>query len=310
MVDMIEKIEELAERIYETFKDYGVKKKEIAERLRLLILEFKVPENEAVNTVTNYLVREYKIPRERLRAPLTKIADLKSKQWVSVKAKVITLWEPSSPAIAQTGIIADESGSVRFIIWAKSEKPEVKEGSSYIFRNVVTDEFAGNLRVIITRTSEIEEIDEEIAVKVDSKSKTTSFVGALVAIHQNSGLVQRCSECNRIAKGGNCPVHGKVNWYDDLRLRGVIDDGETTYEIIADSKVLKELIDMDLEKAKELAQKSLDRGAVLAELKKKLLGRYLVVEGSADLRFFRVSRAEFLKPEVASEIDKILEEVK
>ncbi|MET1124497.1 MAG: replication protein A [Archaeoglobaceae archaeon] len=307
----MKRIEELADRIYETFKDYGVKKKEILERLKLLIIEFKVPEDEAYNTVVNYLVREYKIPREELRAPLTKIAEVLDSEpgrWVSVKAKVVQLWEPTSPSITQTGLIGDETGLVRFLIWAKSGKPEVEEGKCYVFRNVVIDEFAGIKRLNVTRYSEIEEIDEEIVVaEVGGEEK--GIVGALVAIHQNSGLIQRCSECNRVAKGGHCPVHGKVKTYDDLRVRGVLDDGRNTYEIIMGEDVLKELLGIDLAKAKRMAQESLDRGVVLEELRKQLLGKYLVVDGVMGPRFLRVTRAEFYRPKIKEEIDKLLEEL-
>ncbi len=307
----IEKIEELANRLYEAYKDYGVKKKEIFDRLRLLLVEFKVPEKEAINTITNYLVREYRIPREEVRAPLTKIAEIKDpNMWVSVKAKVLQLWEPSSPSIAQTGMIGDETGTIRFLIWAKAGKPEVEEGKCYVFRNVVSDEFMGVLRLNVTRYSDIEEIDEDIEVKFDKPAAgEVEIVGALVAIHQNSGLVQRCVECGRIVKSGNCPVHGRAKWYDDLRLRGVIDDGENTYEIIMGEDVLRELIDLDLERARRIAEENLDRAAVLAEMRKRLLGKYLRVEGTMGVRFLRVTRAEFYRPEVAKIVDELLEAV-
>ncbi|MCS7121506.1 MAG: replication protein A [Archaeoglobaceae archaeon] len=306
------RIEELVDRIYSIFKEYGVSRKEIMDRLKLLIYEFKVPENEAYTTVVNYLLKEYKIPKYEVLAPLTKIAEIGSSGRVSVKVKVIQLWEPVSPSISQTGLIGDETGVIRFLIWAKAGKPEVQENKSYVFRNVVVDEFAGMKRLNVTRFSEIEEISEDVKVaEVPAKVYgEVEFIGSLVAIHQNSGLIQRCSQCNRIAKGGNCIVHGKVKTVDDLRIRGVVDNGIENYEILMGEEVIKKLVGIDLETAKKIAQENLERKAVLDELKKKLLGKYLKIVGFLGVRFFRVTYAEFYKPNIKEEVEKILEELK
>ncbi len=302
------RVESLALELYEKFKDYGVSKKEIYERLKLLIIEFKVPESEAVRTIKNYLMREYKIPKEEIKAPTTKISDIKEpNQWISVKGKVVQIWEPNSPSILQTGLIGDETGVIRFLIWAKSNKPEVEEGKCYIFKNVVTDEFGGSMRINVTRYSEIEQIDEDIEVPKDLKYSTgINIIGALVAIQQNSGLVQRCNECGMIVKSGMCPKHGKVKWYDDLRLRGVIDDGNNTYEVILNEENIKSLTGMGIEEAKKLAHENLDRNVVLTELKKALLGKYLKIEGDLAGRFLMARNVEFYKPDIAKEVDELL----
>lgn len=305
-------IEELADRIHSIFKEYGVSKREVVERLKLLIYEFKVPENEAYTTVVNYLLKEYKIPRYEILAPLTKISEIGNSGRVSVKAKVLQLWEPASPSISQTGLLGDETGVVRFLIWAKAGKPEVEENKCYIFRNVIVDEFAGVKRLNVTRFSEIEEISEDVKVaEVPAKVYgEIEFVGSLVAIHQNSGLVQRCSQCNRIAKAGNCMVHGKVKTVDDLRVRGVVDNGVDNYEIIMGEEVIKKLLGIDLETAKKIAQENLDRKAVLDEIKKRLLGKYLKISGFLGVRFFRVTHAELYKPEIKKDVEKVLGEIK
>ncbi|HDN74030.1 replication protein A [Archaeoglobales archaeon] len=304
-----ERIEELSSQLYEKFKDYGISKKEIAKRLKLLLLEFKVPETEALRTITNYLVREYQIPKEEVRAPTTKVFEIKEPgRWISVKAKVVQLWEPTSPSISQTGLIGDETGLVRFLIWSKAGKPEVEEGKCYLFKNVVTDEFGGSMRINVTRYSEIEEINEDIKVSEELRYPgELEIVGSLVAIQQNSGLIQRCNECGRVVKSGMCPVHGKVGWYDDLRIRGVIDNGENTYEIILNEENIKDLTGIDLEGAKKMAKENLDRSVVLSELKRMLLGKYLKVGGDLVGRFLMVRRVEFYKPEITAEIEKLLE---
>lgn len=312
----MDKVESLANQIFEDYKDYGVDRKEIVEKLKKLLVEFRVPENEAIRTIRNYIIREYGAPATIRRERITKIEEIKEpNKWVTVKAKVIQLWESSSPSIAQVGLIGDETGYIRFLVWTKAKKQPVEEGKSYIFRNVVVDDYGGVLRLNVTKISEIEEIDEDIKVKQPEElSEDVEVVGALVAIQQNSGLIQRCSVegCNRVVKMGKCPEHGKTGAKDDLRIKGVLDDGYRTYEVIINEDGVESLTGINLEKAKKIAEETLDRGAVLTELKKMLLGKYLRVVGTATPRYLIAKHVEFFKPDIRKEIEKvkaILEEV-
>lgn len=303
----MDKILKIVEEIYELFKDYGVRKSEIEKRLKLLIFEFKVPEEEARRTVINGLRREYEISKESIRYPLTKVSELEPGKWVSVKAKVIQLWNATNASIAQWGVIGDETGTARFVIWAKSGKGRVEEGKCYLFEKVVVDEFAGIKSVKVTSISEVKEIDEDIDV---SEGGEIEAVGALVSISPNSGLVQVCKNCGRVTKAGICTEHGKVETIEVLRLRGVLDDGEKTYDVEFSENAIKSLTDIDLATAKKLAFEHLDRGIVLSELKRKLLGRYLRVSGEIRLSTINVKSAEFLKTKVSKEVEKLLAEVK
>ena len=302
-----ERVEKLTDQIHEKFKEYNVSRKEILKRLKLLIIEFKVPESEAVRTITNYFIKELEIPREAvIETQLVKIADIdEAGRWVSLKAKVVQLWDTNSPSISQAGLIGDETGMIKFVVWAKAGKPEVEEEKCYLFRNVVTDIFAGRRQVNITKYSEIIEIDEDITLP----PREIEVVGALVAIQQNSGLIQRCEECGRVMKSGLCSVHGKAKWREDLRIKGVLDDGENVYEIILNEENIKSLTGIDLEKARKMAEETLDRGIVLSELKKRLLGKYLKVQGVRGERYLIVKSVDFYKPDVASEVEKLLEAI-
>lgn len=305
-----EKVRQLTEQIVELFKRHGydVDAKEVSKRLTLLLYEFKVPENEAIRTIRNWLIKELDIPKEQIimESPLVKIAEItKPGQWVSLKAKVVQLWDSSSPNVSQVGLIGDETGIIKFIIWAKSGKSEVEEGKSYLFRNVVTDSFQGRMQVNINRYSEIIELDEDIKLP----PREIELVGALVAIQQNSGLIQRCTICKRAMTKGICPTHGKVEGYDDLRVKGVLDDGENFYEIILNEENIKALTGIDLEKAKKIASERLDKNAVLSELKSKLLGKYLKVKGTKGGRYLIVNEVEFIEGIDKSAIDKLIKEV-
>lgn len=303
----MDKISRIVDEIYELFKDYGVKRSEIEKRLKLLIFEFKVPEEEARRTIINGLRREFDVSRGLLRYPLTKISELEPGKWVSVKAKVLQLWSATNASIAQWGVIGDETGTARFVIWAKSGKARVSENKCYLFERVVVDEFAGIKSIKVTSISEVREIDEDIEVNEGSEIEA---IGALVSISPNSGLVQICKNCGRLTKAGICKEHGKVETVEVLRLRGVLDDGERTYDVEFNENVIKSLTNIDLATAKKLAFEHLDRGIVLSELKRRLLGRYMRISGEIRLSTINVKDAEFLKTKVSKEVEKLLAEVK
>ncbi|AGK60990.1 hypothetical protein Asulf_00986 [Archaeoglobus sulfaticallidus PM70-1] len=306
MKDMKEKINALTKQILSRFEGYDIDPSEISKRLKLLIYEFKVPEDEAVRTVINYLIKQYDISREEIFAPespIKNIADLKkSGEWVSLKAKVVQLWDSDSPNVSQVGLLGDSTGLIKFVIWRKSNKPNVEEGRSYIFKNVVTDSFRDRMQVNINRNSEIIEIDEDIELP----PREMEIVGVLVAIQQNSGYIKRCKTCGRVLKKGICTVHGKVEGYDDLRIKGVIDNGVSYYEIILNEENIKKLTGIGVEEAKKIVEESLEREAVLSELSSKLLGRYFRLVGSRGNRYFIVREVEFLSVDVKEEAEKIL----
>ncbi len=300
--------EKLTDQILEKLKnsDVRVKREDILKRMRLLVEEFKVPESEAVKTIMNYLVKEYGVPREELferESPLVKISEIvKPNQWISLKAKVVQLWDSNSPNVSQVGLIGDETGIIKFVIWAKAGMNEVEEGKSYLFKNVVTDSFQGRMQVNIGRTSKIVEISEEINLP----PREMEIIGAIVSFQQNSGLIKRCNICKRVLSKGLCHEHGKVEGYDDLRVKAVLDDGLNSYEIILNEENIKELVGMSLEDAIRIAQENLDRNSVLSELKQRLLGRYFAVKGIRGGRYLLVRDISFHKPE-SKDFEELLE---
>jgi replication factor A1 len=306
-VDKDDMVSQLTSQVAERFKKSGfeVDTREISKRLELLITEFRVPESEAVRTVTNYLMKELDISREQLvgESPTVKIADIvKPNQWISLKAKVIQLWDATSPNVSQVGLIGDETGIIKFVIWAKSEKKEIEEDKNYLFRNVVTDSFAGRFQVNVNKNSEIVEIDEDVSLL----PRELEVVGALVAIQQNSGLIQRCSQCNRPMTKNICPIHGKGEAYDDLRIKGIIDDGENFYEVILNKENIKLLTGTGLEEARKVAKENLDRNAVLSDLRNRLLGKYFRIVGTMGGRYLIVKEVELLKASLREKVNELL----
>lgn len=143
----------VAERISQKILQKGknVDQNEIEAKLRLLVDEFGVQPAEAERTVINELGREYQVQglASAVESDQRAIAELAPDEWVTIEGKVVGLSTPNSPSIAQTGIIADASGAIRFVVWAKAGAPRLEQGRWYRVESGVVDMFrnAPNLKV-------------------------------------------------------------------------------------------------------------------------------------------------------------------
>jgi replication factor A1 len=274
----------VAEEIHDQFSDdLDVDVSAVEERLRILVEEYQVPLTEARRSVTNTYLDEAGLERDDIAAggggnERVTCADVDApEEWVDLTAKVVDLWEARSDAVAQVGLLGDETGTIKFTKWSKSDLPALEEGAVYDLRNVVTDEYEGRFSVKLNRTTVIEELDEDIEVGEDS----VTAEGALVAIQSGSGLIKRCPEedCTRVLQNGRCSEHGEGEGEFDLRIKGVLDDGREVTEVIFDLETTEELTGITLDEAQEMAMDALDTTVVADEMRDGVLGRYYTVEG-------------------------------
>ena len=287
-----------ASEIHEQFADHlEVTVDEVAERLDTLVNEYKVPVSEARRSVTNTYLDEAGMERDDISQgggnDRVEVADIDApEQWLDLTAKVVDLWDATSDAVAQVGLLGDETGTVKFTKWSKSDLPALEAGKVYDLRNVVTDEYQGRFSVKLNRTTVIEELDEDIEVGDDA----VEVEGALVDIQSGSGLVKRCpeAECTRVLKNGRCSEHGEVEGEFDLRIKGVLDDGTDVHEVIFDEEATEALTGITLEQAKEMAMDALDTTVVADEMREKTLGRYYRVVGPTLGRYVLANETEHL----------------
>jgi replication factor A1 len=127
----------------------------------------------------------------------------------------------------------------------------------------------------------------------------TSFSGALVHIAPGSGLIKRCpvEGCNRVLSRQNyCPVHEiQPGFLYDLRIKGWLDDGKETKEILVQREMTEQLTGLSLDQARELAENNpLGMDEVFLRVRDHILGRYLACQGrEIDLRML-VNACRFL----------------
>ncbi|CCQ35437.1 replication protein A [Natronomonas moolapensis 8.8.11] len=275
-------LREHAADIHEQFSDsLDVGVDEIESRLETLVSEYRVPVDEARRSIVSTYLDEADMDREDLSGGSTEsasVADIDTpEEWLDVTVKLVDLWEPNADSIAQVGLLGDETGTVKFTKWAKSELPELEEGAVYRLEGVVTDEYQGRFSVKLNSATTIQELDTDIEVGDDS----TEVEGALVDIQSGSGLIKRCPEadCTRVLQNGRCSEHGDVEGEFDLRIKGVLDDGVEIHETIFNQESTEELTGISLEEAQEMAMDALDTEVVVEEMRETVLGRYYRVSG-------------------------------
>jgi len=226
-------------------------------------------------------------------------------QWVDLKVKVAQLWETNSDAISQSGLVGDETGSIKFVKWAKADLSNMEEGKSYLLRNLVTDEFQGRYSVKLNRTSQIEPLD----VDVEIGSQAAEFSGALVDVQKGSGLIKRCPVCKRSLAKGVCSEHGKVEGTYDLRIKGVLDDGRRVQDVLINRETTERLVGLTLDEAKQMAMEALDHEVVRSLIESKLMGRYFSITGPRVDRYLLVETITDVPQVTESRVDELMAEV-
>ena len=118
-------------------------------------------------------------------------------------------------------------------------------------------------------------------------------------IAPGSGLIKRCpvEGCNRVLSRQNyCPVHEiQPGFIYDLRIKGWLDDGKVTKEILVQREVTEQLTGITIDQAKELAENNpLGMDEVFLRVRDRILGRYLSCSGREIESRVLVNSCEFL----------------
>jgi replication factor A1 len=108
--------------------------------------------------------------------------------------------------------------------------------------------------------------------------------GAIVHIAPGSGIIQRCpvEGCNRaLSRQNYCPVHEiQPKFIYDLRIKGWLDDGEKTHNILIQRDVVESLTGISLAQAQEIAENNpLGMDEVFLQMRDTVLGRYITCHG-------------------------------
>ena len=194
-----------------------------------------------------------------------------------------------------SGDVADPTGKCRCSIW--SEPPFDFESTPVIvrLRGVRVRAWQGIPDITIDDVSQIEVLaaapwgdDVDLTnnvVEVPLSDLTSgasrvgiSTVGHVISIREDSGIISRCNVCRRVLRDGECATHGSQEGQSDVRLRMVLDDGNSTISLIVNKDASESLIGMNHD---SISSEISENGTMsfVQDLRERLLGRQLKASG-------------------------------
>lgn len=300
---------EAVKAAFDDADDVDLDESETADRLETLIEDYSVPESEAERSVIRKVGEEHGLdPLDSGSGGSSNVdvADITSSgKWVTVEVQMVDEWDANHESIGQTGLVGDETGTIKFTAWDDANQPELVEGESYRLENVVTDSYQGRMSIQLQESSEVHELDEDI----EAGEETAVSEGVLVDVNSGSGLVKRCpkDDCTRVIDNGRCQEHGEVDGEFDLRLKAVLDDGHEPQQVIFNREATEELTGITLAEAKEIAQKELRQEAVVERMIPDIVNRYYRIEGPKYGEYLMAQDFEELGSPDTEQVEEMLE---
>jgi replication factor A1 len=194
------------------------------------------------------------------------------------------------------GDAVDPTGICRLTAW--SELP-IDEGSVPLairLSNVRVRSWQGTPDLTVDRIEQAEILDaipwEAIdasthSVEVDfsellsggSRSGVTS-TATVISVQSGSGIIHRCPDCKKAMRDGACRDHGPQAGNEDLRLRIILDDGQTNGALILNRQSAEAFLGQTMADV-QTATKDDGGEAFLADLRSRMLGRRHTFTGRA-----------------------------
>lgn len=216
-----------------------------------------------------------------------------------VRAKVVQEWDASHERMLQTGLLGDETGTIKFVIWKEPKKEKLVVGRVYTLFYAQVDEFNGRLSLNLNAASVMQEEGD-----IQVSGGETAVRGSLVHIAPGSGIIKRCpvEGCNRtLSRQNYCPIHEiQPKFVYDLRIKGWLDDGKKTHSILLQRDVVESLTGISLAAAQEIAENNpLGMDEVFLQMRDKVLGRYVTCHGREIDSRLLVNKCEWVKFETS-----------
>ncbi len=217
-------------------------------------------------------------------SPIEKIGNCAKMEPVAVRVKMVKLFPPNHPRMAQVGIIGDATGTCKVTTWKNAANPEpFVEGKCYEIQWANVDFYNDRVQLITTQAA-VKPWNEDIQVKRTDRDTLTGFITKVLS----AGMVNRCpvEKCRKpltVCAGGYfCTDHGiQQQSIPDLRAR-VILDGETARIVYLNASVLEDLTGFSVSDAEEIVRSQPVGGlfAVEKRLHDLIFGRALMVHST------------------------------
>ena len=240
-----------------------------------------------------------------------KLMDLSTKSpFVTVTGKISNISGKEYNKAGKTltiynGFIEDDTSKVRISSFGKP----LENGKIYRLVGARVSEFNRQLEVSIGDKTEVfienEDMDFERYYKlfeVDNPAGGITIIGFIITLGTKSGIIKRCSECNKPLSTGVCPDHPDKPTKLDIFSYFTLDDGTKYIQCIAGKKAIMPYIGVKEEELPRYA------GEIYRMLEDKLYGHAVKVnadfiknDGDLSLRVNSIENVE--KEDIRKDIE-------
>jgi ssDNA-binding replication factor A large subunit len=313
--------ESIAPIVDELNRALGIDRDTLERELTLLIVDFKVPVEEAKRSIVKRHTTAGADPAGMPGAGVSGLGDASARPLkdlrngdtgVTVLANVV---EPRYRQITTSrgtttvinGMLEDASARVHFTAWL--DTPALFSGKAVLARSVYVNSFHGMPSVNIGEKSIVAEFEGEVppyTVRRCGLSELSEGDGAydieiegdVVSIRPGSGLIERCPVCSRVMQKGQCRAHGRAEGVKDLRIKAIVDDGTGSMICVFDRTLTRAILG-------DMLEAELENGAgdnVEDRIKAALIGMPFVVRGN-------VTRGDYGRILIATRAQKPLDDI-
>ena len=216
---------------------------------------------------------------------------------INVKGEEVTIVE---------GVLADETAKLPFTSWIPLDDLDIgstirfEKASVRMFRGVPSLNFNDNttINAVDASTEELlftfesaNMVPEPIPISeiiVNDGMFDIVALGNIISIRPGSGIITRCTECNRVIQKNTCRVHGTVEGLKDMRIKAILDDGTGAISVMLDRELSEIVYGKNMAEAEDIIQKAMSQDAVFGDMKQILTGKYLAVRGNTSSTEFGV----------------------
>jgi len=198
------------------------------------------------------------------------------------------------PKTIYGGTIADESGKIEFTSWhdhglEADQVVTIEGGYVRSYRGVPQFNFDEEATVTAAEADlpPAEALDKAQHVSLGQLSERgggndVAVVASLLEVRQGSGLVFRCPHegCSRVLVSGQCRLHGKGEGAADLRIKGILDDGTGSVNLVAGREITEALLGKDIDACLKEAKEAFRHEIVQEQLEERITGRVYEVRGN------------------------------
>jgi replication factor A1 len=303
----------------------GIDRDTLERELTLLIVEYKVPPEEARRSLLKkhrqpaiavkakggekdeeppHMPQTYAGPQEDQQAKLLKDVHI-GDTGITIIANVIDpeyreiiTSRGKTPAIS--GMLEDGTARLHFTAWV--DIPDIFTTKAIVARDVYVKSFHGMPSININEKTVLEEYQGVVEPYVRKPRALGELIktdgaydilteGDVLSLRPGSGIVERCPQCSRVTQKGQCRAHGKAIGVRDLRIKAVLDDGTGSIICVLDRALTERIVGSTLE---ELVAQG-DRANDI--IRSAVIGTPLKVAGN-------LTRGDFGMILVATEVDR------